>query len=124
MGRRRRPGRSSSLGAATGSSVRGQGGASAGAGAAAAVAAPAGRGRRPPPTDAELSAKTRVVTYTMVDFSERAGMLSSNQWGFRPRRGTLQPLELLVMALEDAKLFRQNIYLMMVDFSAAFDTID
>lgn len=67
---------------------------------------------------------TRVVTYTMVDFSERAGVLSSNQWGFRPRRGTLQPLEMLVMALEDAMLFSQNIYLLMVDFSAAFDTID
>jgi len=51
-------------------------------------------------------------------------VLSLNQWGFRPKRGTMQPLELLVSALEDAALFGQDLYLLMVDFSAAFDTID
>jgi hypothetical protein len=67
---------------------------------------------------------TRVFTYTLIHYAEEEGVLSLNQWGFRPNRGTMQPLELLVGALEDAALFGQDLYPLMVDFSAAFDTID
>ena len=67
---------------------------------------------------------TKLITCTLIDYTERTGMLSTNQWGFRPKRGTIQALEMLVYALEDAKLFRKDLYLLMIDFTAAFDTID
>jgi hypothetical protein len=60
---------------------------------------------------------TKMTTCALIDYAERGGLLSINQWGFRPKRGTTQPLERLMYALED-------IYLLMIDFTAAFDTID
>eukprot|EP00882_Tetradesmus_deserticola_P000535 GHRQ01000587.1.p1 GENE.GHRQ01000587.1~~GHRQ01000587.1.p1 ORF type:complete len:2327 (+),score=302.27 GHRQ01000587.1:5202-12182(+) len=66
---------------------------------------------------------TRMVTRAMADRAERLGMLSSSQAGFRNKRSTADQVEMMVMALEDAHLFKQNIYMLQADLTEAFDTI-
>lgn len=67
---------------------------------------------------------TRMITWAMADYAERYNLLSYTQGGFRNKRTTADQLELFTMLLEDAKLTKQDLYLLMVDFSEAFDTID
>ncbi|KAJ9512615.1 hypothetical protein QJQ45_018876 [Haematococcus lacustris] len=55
-------------------------------------------------------------------YAEANGMLSKNQAGFRSHRNTTQQLQMLVMALEDAKLAKADIYALLVDFTSAFNT--
>lgn len=66
---------------------------------------------------------TRIVTFAMVDAAERNNMLSASQTGFRSKRSTAEQIEMMVMALEDAYWFKQDIYLMQADMTEAFDTI-
>eukprot|EP00775_Hariotina_reticulata_P006754 gene6754-biopygen8553 len=51
-------------------------------------------------------------------------MISASQGGFRNKRTTVQQMEMMIMALEDAHLFKQDIYLLQADMTEAFDTID
>eukprot|EP00775_Hariotina_reticulata_P004031 gene4031-biopygen5750 len=51
-------------------------------------------------------------------------MISASQGGFRNKRTTAQQMEMMVMALEDAHLFKQDIYLLQADMTEAFDAID
>jgi hypothetical protein len=67
---------------------------------------------------------TRMITWVLADYAERHNILSYTQGGFRNKRTCMDQLELFTMFLEDAKLTRKDIYLLMVDFSEAFDTID
>jgi hypothetical protein len=66
---------------------------------------------------------TRMVTFAMADRAERLNMISSSQAGFRNKRTTTHQMEMMVMALEDAHLTRQDIYLLQADMTEAFDTI-
>jgi hypothetical protein len=66
---------------------------------------------------------TRLVARAMADRAERLGMLSGSQAGFRAKRSTAEQVEMMVMALEDAHLHKQNIYLLQADLTEAFDTI-
>jgi hypothetical protein len=50
-------------------------------------------------------------------------MLSSSQAGFRNKRSTAEQVEMMIMALEDAHMFKQNIFLLQADLTEAFDTI-
>jgi hypothetical protein len=59
----------------------------------------------------------------MADRAERLQMLSSSQAGFRSKRTTAHQVEMMIMALEDAHLTKQNIYLLQADMTEAFDTI-
>lgn len=67
---------------------------------------------------------TRMITWALADYAERHNILSYTQGGFRNKRTCMDQLELFTMLLEDAKLTRKDVYLLMVDFSEAFDTID
>jgi hypothetical protein len=67
---------------------------------------------------------TRMITWTLADYAERHNIISYTQGGFRNKRTCTDQLELLTLLLEDAKLTKKDIYLLMVDFSEAFDTID
>eukprot|EP00775_Hariotina_reticulata_P015153 gene15153-biopygen1942 len=67
---------------------------------------------------------TRMVTFALADRAERLNMISASQGGFRNKRTTAQQMEMMVMALEDAHLFKQDIYLLQADMTEAFDTID
>lgn len=65
---------------------------------------------------------TKLITGALTHHAERTGMLSSTQAGFRAGRSTEYQLEMLTMALEDARLCGQDIFLLQVDWSDAFDT--
>ncbi|KAJ9532318.1 hypothetical protein QJQ45_010383 [Haematococcus lacustris] len=65
---------------------------------------------------------TSLITKTLSEYAEANGMLSKNQAGFRSHRNTTQQLQMLVMALEDAKLAKADIYALLVDFTSAFNT--
>jgi hypothetical protein len=65
-----------------------------------------------------------MVTLAMADYGERNAVHSHSQAGFRGKRTTSEQIENLVMALEDAKQFQQDIYLLQIDFSKAFDTVN
>ncbi|KAJ9506008.1 hypothetical protein QJQ45_016679, partial [Haematococcus lacustris] len=65
---------------------------------------------------------TSLITKTLAEYAEANGMLSKNQAGFRSHRNTTQQLQMLVMALEDAKLAKADIYALLVDFTSAFNT--
>jgi hypothetical protein len=54
--------------------------------------------------------------------AEEHRILSEVQCGFRKHRGTHQ--QMLVMAIEDAKLSQQDLYTLKVDFSSAFNMTD
>ncbi|KAJ9524897.1 hypothetical protein QJQ45_002964 [Haematococcus lacustris] len=65
---------------------------------------------------------TSLLTKTLTEYAEANGMLNKNQAGFRSHRNTTQQLQMLVMALEDAKLAKADIYALLVDFTSAFNT--
>ncbi|KAJ9513002.1 hypothetical protein QJQ45_029224, partial [Haematococcus lacustris] len=65
---------------------------------------------------------TSLITKILSEYAEANGMLSKNQAGFRSHRNTTQQLQMLVMALEDAKLAKADIYALLVDFTSAFNT--
>jgi exonuclease III/ribonuclease HI len=64
---------------------------------------------------------TRMVTSAIYDTAERTAMLSHTQAGFRTKRSTDHQLQMLVMALEDARRTNQDIFLLMIDFKSAFN---
>ncbi|MGQ2964067.1 MAG: RNA-directed DNA polymerase, partial [Agrobacterium sp.] len=65
---------------------------------------------------------TSLITRALCEYAEANGMLSNCQAGFRSHRDTTQQLQMLVMALEDAKLAKVDIYALLVDFTSAFNT--
>ena len=67
---------------------------------------------------------TRMITWALSDFAERNNIITYTQGGFRNKRNTTDQLELLTMILEDAQVTKQDIYMLMIDFTEAFDTID
>jgi ribonuclease HI len=67
---------------------------------------------------------TRLKTTALTDYAEKYSILSSTQKGFRRHATTMYQLQMMVMALEDARLTGQNMYLLSVDFSSAFNMID
>jgi hypothetical protein len=60
----------------------------------------------------------------MFTYAERHGLLSEWQSGFRAGRDTHNSVQTLVTILEDARLSSQNLYLLNVDFSSAFNMMD
>jgi hypothetical protein len=67
---------------------------------------------------------TRVVTYVMYEYAEEHRVISGTQAGFRKNTSTHKQLQMLVMAIEDARLTAQDMYTMQVDFSSAFNMTD
>jgi hypothetical protein len=67
---------------------------------------------------------TSVVQRAMYDYAESHSILSEVQSGFRQRTSRCRPLQLLLMAIEDAELAQRNLFTLQVDFSAAFNMSD
>ena len=67
---------------------------------------------------------TGFVTVILTDFAEENHILSNAQEGFRSRKSTSRHLQRLMHSLEDAARFNRNIYLLYVDLTNAFNTID
>ncbi len=51
---------------------------------------------------------TRMVTNTLYDYAEANCLLSTSQAGFRKQKDVIRQLQNIIMALEDALLFKQD----------------
>ena len=67
---------------------------------------------------------TSMVHDCMSTYAEHFDILSSQQEGFRKHRNTIRQLQMLQSVLSDAKICNQDLYLLYIDFSSAFNTID
>ncbi len=65
-----------------------------------------------------------MITDTLYEYAEANSLLSSTQAGFRRQKDSIYQQQNVIMALEDAKLFGNNIYALIVDFTSAFNTTD
>ena len=65
-----------------------------------------------------------LLTDCMTDYAEHHDILSTSQEGFRRGNGIARQLLMMQNVLSDAKLVGEDIYLMYVDFSSVFNTID
>jgi len=67
---------------------------------------------------------TRLVTSTLFEYAEAQSLLSTTQAGFCNQKDTKHQLQNVIMSLEDAKLFKNDFYALVVDFASAFNTKD
>jgi ribonuclease HI/exonuclease III len=67
---------------------------------------------------------TSIVTELMSTYAEERGMLHEPQEGFRKDRNTERQLQLLLAILEDAKVTQEDVYLLYIDFTNAFGSVD
>ena len=67
---------------------------------------------------------TATVTLLMTEFADARRIMSGVQEGFRAHRNTTRQLRRLMMAIEDAKVSNNSLYLLYVDFTNAFGSID
>ena len=67
---------------------------------------------------------TGIVTECLTTYAEEFNLLSSSQEGFRAGKNTIRQLQNVMNVMSDAKLCRQDLFVLYVDFSSAFNTID
>ena len=57
-------------------------------------------------------------------YADHYDILSSSQEGFRKDRNTIRQLQNMMNIMSDARMSHQDLYIMYVDFSSTFNTID
>ena len=67
---------------------------------------------------------TSTLTTLLSSYEEQHQILHNSQEGFRQERCTSRQIQLVIAALEDAKFSKQDIYLLYIDFTNAFGSID
>jgi len=67
---------------------------------------------------------TGVIAECLYKYAEHFNILSSAQEGFRKQKNTIRQLQNVMNIMSDAKISQQDLYLLYVDFSSAFNTID
>ena len=67
---------------------------------------------------------TSMVTQCLTKHAEHYDIVSSSQEGFRAEKNTIRQLQNLMNVMSDAKICHQDLYLLYIDFSSAFNTID
>jgi hypothetical protein len=67
---------------------------------------------------------TSTLTSILSAYGEKYQILHDSQEGFRAKRSTSRQIQLLIAALEDARLTNQDIYILYIDFKNAFGSID
>ena len=60
----------------------------------------------------------------LSSYGEKHQILHNSQEGFRQKRCTSRQIQLVIAALEDAKFSKQDIYMLYIDFTNAFGSID
>jgi ribonuclease HI len=65
---------------------------------------------------------TKMVTQAITHFAETNQILSPSQGGFRSKRSCHRQLETMLTLIEDANLSKRDLFIVMADFSEAFDT--
>ena len=66
---------------------------------------------------------TGLFAMALTDHSEYHQCLSTTQEGFRKGKNTHRQASTLLNTIEDAQVTAQNLYLLYIDFSAAFNTV-
>ena len=64
------------------------------------------------------------MTALLTSYGEQHRLLHFSQEGFRPQRNTSRQIQMVIVALEDARLTNKDIYLTYIDFRNAFGSID
>jgi hypothetical protein len=67
---------------------------------------------------------TSTLTSLLLSYGEKYQILYDSQEGFRQERCTSRQIQTLTAALEDAKFTTQDIYLLYIDFTNAFGSIN
>ena len=67
---------------------------------------------------------TSTFTTLLSSYGEKHQILHNSQEGFRQERCTSCQIQLVIAALEDAKFSKLDIYLLYIDFTNAFGSID
>src|SRR6202022_244730 len=67
---------------------------------------------------------TSTLTSILSTYGEKYQILHDSQEGFRAERSTSRQIQILIAALEDARLTNQDIYILYIDFKNAFGFID
>ena len=67
---------------------------------------------------------TRLITTVILNYAEQYALLSYGQAGFRRFQNTIKQVQRLLMGVEDARLAGRDLYLLLIDFSSAFNTTD
>ena len=67
---------------------------------------------------------TSTLTILLSSYGEQHQILHNSQEGFRQERCTSQQIQLVIAALEDTKFSKQDIYLLYIDFTNTFGSID
>ena len=67
---------------------------------------------------------TSTLITLLSSYGEKHQILHNNQEGFRQERCTSRQIQFVIVALEDAKFSKQDIYLLYIDFTNAFGSID
>ena len=67
---------------------------------------------------------TSMVTQVLSTYGERQGIIGSAQEGFRKHRKTMRQLQMAILMIEDAALYRQDLCSLYIDFSSAFNTVN
>ena len=67
---------------------------------------------------------TSMLTEVLSKYAETYDILSNSQEGFRQHRNTIRQIQNVQNILSDARLTNQNLFLLYIDFSSAFNTID
>jgi len=63
---------------------------------------------------------TCLVTNTLYEYAEAHSLLSITQAGFHNQKLSIHQLQNVIMSLEDAKLYKNDIYALIVDLTSAF----
>jgi hypothetical protein len=66
---------------------------------------------------------TGLLARALAYFAETRHILSTTQEGFRVKKNSLRQVRNITNALEDAHLHNHNLYILFVDFSNAFNTV-
>jgi hypothetical protein len=67
---------------------------------------------------------TSTLTSLLTSYGEQHRILHFSQEGFRPQRNTSRQIQMIIAALEDARLTANDIYLTYIDFHNVFGSID
>lgn len=67
---------------------------------------------------------TRLITEIAQSYIEAHNLLSFSQEGFRPNRSTAHAIQLLTLALEDARNFNKDIFVTKLDFASAYNCVN
>jgi hypothetical protein len=67
---------------------------------------------------------TSTLTTLLSAYGEKYQILHTSQEGFRQERSIPRTIQTLIVALEDARLTSQDIYILYIDFTNAFGSID